>query len=1025
MRQRLASLSTLLAVAAMALPAAMAAADFPDPPDTTHPAAGNQLIAPAEALGRITLPPGFRATLFAGEPDVRQPIAMAFDPRGRLWVAENYTYAEARKNFDLSLHDRIVVFGDQDGDGRFDQRSVFWEGAQRLTSIALGSGGVYALCPPKLLFIPDADGDGHPDGEPQVLLDGFDAGPVRHNIANGLKWGPDGWLYGRHGIQAVSLVGLPGAPPAERIKLSCCTWRYHPTRRVFEVVTQGTTNSWGMDWDAHGEAFFINTVIGHLWHMIPGAHYRRMYGDDLDARAYGVIEQHADHVHWDASEKWNQSKPDKVSDGTSRAGGGHAHSGLMIYQGANWPAAWRDQLFTLNFHGRRLNMDVLEPQGSGFVGKHGADMVSFGDPWFRGVDLASGPDGGVFVLDWSDTGECHNANGVHRSSGRIFKITYGDPAPAKPIDLARLADLELVKLLQHADVWFERQARQLLQQRAAAGADLKDAAQALRALAAPGNDPVHRLRALWALHAIGAADEAWLAGLLADADEHVRVWALRLVTDRLPQRGLSTPTPPAPLSAATLERIAALARTEAAAPVRLALASALQRLPLSAVAAVAAPLLAHAEDAADHNLPAMLWYGVKDLAGSDPTALVALAKGSAIPLVRRYAARRLGEDVEAAPAPLGELLKLAAARDADFQADVLGGLGEALKGWRKARKPAGWDELQPLLAKHPDAAVRDRANQLNALFGDSGAQAENRRLALDPGTAVPQRRAALQALIESRPDDLRALCERLLDDRAVNAVAAHGLAAFDDAAIATLLVKRYRDGFAAEARPEVLSVLVSRPAFARVLVASIGPGEAQIPRADLTPFHVRQIRAFNDAALSKQLAENWGVLRDSSEDKLAQVAGWKAKLTPEALAKADKGRGRQVFSQTCSVCHKLFGEGAAIGPDLTGAGRDNLSYLLENIVDPSAVVAADYRLALVMLKNGQVLSGVINARTERTIAVQTMTERVTLERDDIDKIQESASSLMPEGLLQALGDDKVPDLIAYLMSHEQVPLPAK
>lgn len=346
------------------LPVPARADSFPEPVDTQ--ATENQPLTPAnEALRRLTLPPGFHASLFASEPDIRQPIAMTFDARGRLWVAENYTYGDGATPVDHTLRDRIVVFDDTHGDGHADRRSVFWDRGHMLTSIAIGLGGVYALCPPQLLFIPAAEGMDHPSGEPQVLLDGFDVVTARHTVANGLKWGPDGWLYGRHGILATSHVGRPGALESERVPLSCGIWRFHPGRRVFDVVARGTTNPWGMDWDGQGEGFFINTVIGHLWHLIPGAHYRRMYGEDPDPHAYGAIEQHADHVHWATGEAWTAVRSGGPTDATSAAGGGHAHSGLMIYQGSNWPKPFQDALFTLNFHGQRVNMDLLAPEALG------------------------------------------------------------------------------------------------------------------------------------------------------------------------------------------------------------------------------------------------------------------------------------------------------------------------------------------------------------------------------------------------------------------------------------------------------------------------------------------------------------------------------------------------------------------------------------------------------------------------------------------------------------------------------------
>ncbi len=228
-------------------------------------------MSPEDALKGMTLPDGFQVTLFAAEPDIHQPIALATDDRGRLWVAENYTYAEAAVNFDARMRDRIVIFEDVDQDGSFDKRTVFWDQGRRLTSLEIGYGGVWVLDAPNLLFIPDANKDDAPDGEPVVMLNGWDDNAARHTIVNGLRWGPDGWLYGRNGIMAISSVGVPGATPDQRLPLDCGVWRFHPTRRLFEVVCAGTTNPWGMDWDENGQLFFINTVIGHLWHVVPGS----------------------------------------------------------------------------------------------------------------------------------------------------------------------------------------------------------------------------------------------------------------------------------------------------------------------------------------------------------------------------------------------------------------------------------------------------------------------------------------------------------------------------------------------------------------------------------------------------------------------------------------------------------------------------------------------------------------------------------------------------------------------------------
>jgi putative heme-binding domain-containing protein len=317
--------------------------------------------------------------------------------------------------------------------------------------------------------------------------------------------------------------------------------------------------------------------------------------------------------------------------------------------------------------------------------------------------------------------------------------------------------------------------------------------------------------------------------------------------------------------------------------------------------------------------------------------------------------------------------------------------------------------------------VRDRVRDLSVVFGDGRALDDVKKIALDGKAELAARKAALQTLIDNRAPDLRAICERLLDTRFLNPVAARGLATFDDPAIGAVLVKAHGKFHPSE-RAQLLATLVSRPTFATALLDAIAAG--RIPRTDITAFDARQIRSFNDPALTKRLAEVWGEERESSADKKQQIARWKQMLTPATLAQADKSAGRATFTTACATCHTLYGQGGRLGPDLTGSGRDNLDYLLENIVDPSAVVSADFRMTVLHLQDGRVFNGMIAAKTDRTLTLQTMTEKLTLERSDIAKSEELPMSLMPEGLPDALGEKQMRDLIAYLMHKTQVPLPA-
>jgi putative membrane-bound dehydrogenase-like protein len=585
----------------------------------------NVPLAPEEALKRLTVPEGFRATLFAAEPDVAQPISMSFDDRGRLWVAECYSYESSGGPWNKPVRDRILIFEDTNGDGRFDKRTIFWNGARNLTSILPGFGGVWACSTPNFIFIPDRNGDDAPDGEPEILLDGWNDGKIGHCVFNGLTWGPEGWLYGTQGIQGDSLVGKPGTAAEQRTKFNGGLWRYHPTKRIFEIVCEGTTNPWGVDFDDHGQGFFTNCVIGHLWHLIPGAHYERMYGKDFTPNTYGLIKSASDHVHF-AGKEWQKSRTGAEHD---VLGGGHAHAGAMVYLGDNWPDKYRGTIFMQNIHGHRLNTDLLERNGSGYVGRHGPDFLRSTDPWYRGLAAMYGPDGGVYVSDWSDVGECHDTNSVHRTSGRIYKVVFGDPKPPAAFDLQKLSDAELVALHTHRNDWFVRHARRILQERAAAGRERAGVHKALREMLSGSADVPRKLRALWTLHATGGLDETALLALLDHESEHVRSWAVRLLgEDRNP-------------SDEALAKWTVLAEKDPSPLVRLFLASTLQRTPVARRVPVLTALLGRSEDAEDPNLPLMVWYALEPVVAADPARAADLAKSSKLPFVRQSIARRI------------------------------------------------------------------------------------------------------------------------------------------------------------------------------------------------------------------------------------------------------------------------------------------------------------------------------------------------------------------------------------------------
>ena len=963
-------------------------------------------LASEEAARTMVVPDGFRVTLFAGEPDVRQPIAFCIDDRARLWVAEAYGYPN---HSSTPGKDRILILTDADGDGRHDRRDVFYDQLNYVSGIEVGFGGVWVMSPPYFYFFADRDGDDRPDGEPRVVLDGFGNHANAHNMANGFAWGPDGWLYGTHGRTNWSMIGRPGTPHAERTRFDGGVYRYHPLRDVWEPYADGTTNPWGIDWNDHGEAFISNCVDPHLFHVIPGAHYEPWRSRDSSRFAYERIPAIADHLHFLGGK---DVRARLLTTAELDAGGGHAHCGTMVYLGDGWPERFRDTVFLNNVHGRRINNDVPRRQGSGYTAGHARDLMIATDPWFMGVTLAYGPDGSVFASDWSDTGECHSTRNTRRETGRIYKISYGEPRrSAANVDLASLDDAKLAELQIHRNDWFVRHARRLLHERSAAGRDMSAVHSRLHAMFVEQTAAPRKLRALWALHVTDGVDDTFLVEQLSNGSEYVRAWAARLLCeDAEPPR-------------AALARFAALAASDDSPLVRLHLASLLQRLSIAERWPIATALASRAEDATDSNVPLMLWYGVEPLVHDDFERFAALARSARIPLLRRHITRRIASFEDPGPGleRLTDGIASSGAGDLapslDIDADIVAGMLDGLEGRRRVDMPPSWPLAYAKLSGAGRSSLRDDARRLALVFDDPAALRELRSCVTSRSSTPDERRGALRALIARKVEDLPPLLFELLDDAEVRGSALRGLAEYDHAGTPSEVLGRYST-FDPLAKQDALQTLASRPNWAKDLLGAIDA--TKVPRKDLSAYTARQIERLGDANVVAELRRVWGELRSTSDEKARRVANLKRRLSRGTLADADSAAGRRVFDKVCASCHRLFDAGAEIGPELTGAQRSNLDYVLENLIDPGASVAKDFQMQVVTTTGGRVITGIAIDERSTSLTLQTVNERIVVPSAEIASREGSTDSLMPEGLIETLSFTDLRDLVAYLASPRQI-----
>jgi putative membrane-bound dehydrogenase-like protein len=954
-----------------------------------------------EAANAMKLPDGFSVQVMAHEPDILQPIAMAIDERGRVWVAEAFEYPVRAP--EGKGKDRILIFEDSDGDGYFDQRTVFAEGLNLVSGLEVGFGGVWVGAAPYLMFIPDKNGDDVPDAEPQILMDGWGYQDT-HETLNTFIWGPDGWLYGCHGVFTHSKVGKPGTPDKDRIPLNAGVWRYHPIRHQFEVFAHGSSNPWGVDFDDHGQAFCTACVIPHLFHFIQGARYQRQGGQHFNPFTYDDIKTIADHRHYLGA------VPHAGNNRSDEAGGGHAHAGAMIYLGGTWPEKYRNQIFMNNIHGQRLNMDTLHPDGSGFVGSHGPDFLLTGDMASQILNLRYGPDGNAYMIDWYDMNACHhgNVNGHDRSNGRIYKIVYGK-TQQQTVDLRKLTDDQLIALTLDKNDWHVRHARKVLQERAAEGKLAADVDSSLWQIATTNDDDTRRLRAMWALHVTGGINQARSLQLTQDASPYVRAWAIQLAFES-----------PAGQSKALLARMNQLAQQDDSQIVRLYLASALQRIAPADRWSIIESLVAHPVDAHDHNLPFMYWYAMEPLTDVDADRALALGlvAGQAIPLLREFTLRKIGS--KGTPDSLEPLVRgLRGADSVELQLTFIKAIRSALSGERSAKPPSGWDEIFQQLQAVNDSQVKLQTNCLAAKFGNASAKADLISLLENSTASLSDRGTALEALLDVRDQKLVETLQQLIADSQIRAQALRGLAQFDDAQTAKTILDQYAS-FSPEEKRLAVATLCSRENYAVELLQAIEANK--IPKTDLSADLARQLSFLKSERVEELLAKAWGSVRETSADKARLIEEYRKIFHDDSLPDADLAQGRAIFSKTCLQCHLLYGVGGQVGPDLTGSNRSDLNYLLTNIVDPSAVMAKEYQPTLLELDDGRVLIGIVNAEDDRTVTLKTAAELITVAKREIVDRALLIQSMMPEDQLKQFTPAEIRSLLAYLSAKQQTPI---
>lgn len=945
-------------------------------------------LSPSEAIEKMTLPPGFKMECICSEPTVINPTAMTFDEQGRIWVCESFEYprADAGKG-----KDRIKMLESSKGDGIFDKFTIIKEGLNIPCGIVMGNGGFYYTNSPDVVFA-HLDENGKIDKE-EVILSGFGRAD-RHELPNSLTWGPDGWLYGMNGVFNPTKLTNQG----KQFDFTCAVWRWHPKTKKFELFAEGTSNPWGLDYNLQGDWFLSCCVIKHLFHITQSGYYHRQGGP------YPSFTHKIDDTLVAKEEHYMA-----------------ANAGLCIYNGNAYPPEYRGIFFIGNLHGSQVNRDIVTRNGSTYVQKKGEDLIDAHDKWFMPVSTKVGPDGCVYIMDWYDKYHCYqdsNRPDLDRERGRIYRLSYKDTPRLKPFDLKKLQNFELLNMLAHENQWQRREAQRLLNERF--DASLLSPLQSL--VTGNGDKQTNAgMHALWLLCSRDFMDDAFHLQILGHPDMPTRNWAVRMAG----QLGK--------VSQVVYDKLLMLAK-DPSPDVRLQVAVSAGRLTEPDGLPILLAMLKNPENAKDPIIPNIIYNNLKPMVKTRGEELMKMLDenqdviAAFNPTVVKWLKECIaGSGVD--PAKFTAALKTALDKAGDDGAKQKAALNTCIDSFNAAsvkmddRQRAIPSSMRPAIH---DLAAKDGPAQLAAAqvalwWKDPAALEYARNTAADPKADAASRSLLIKSLGAWNDGANFKYFVGIFNDKeaplALRKDAANALGGIGGQNVATELLRNFKD-LPPELKAACVNNLVVNKDSAKAMLDAL---EAkQLASSDINSNNARAIAQLNDDTLLKRLTALWGKVKTEAErdpERVKVVAKMRQLL--QKMKPGDAAAGWKVFEKNCQQCHKIYGKGNDVGPDLTGVGRDNLDLILNSIFDPNLVIGEGYYQQQVKMKDGTVLTGLVAETTDKTLSLKIAGGEIKkLNRDDIAIHKPTTISLMPEELEKTMTEEEFNNLVAFMLTKE-------
>lgn len=1001
MNHRLLILLTVLAASYSESKRAEAAPPVPPPNNT-----GGEFFSPADSLKQFTVPDDLKIEQVLAEPEVRQPIFQNFDERGRMWVINylQYPYPEGLRILSKDKHhravydkiplppphhekgaDKITIHEDTNGDGKYDKHKTFVDGLNIASSFVKGRGGVWVLNPPYLLFYPDKDNDDVPDGDPVVHLEGFGLEDT-HSVVNSLRWGPDGWLYSSQGSTVSGKVKKPGQKDKEAIQtLGQLIWRYHPEKQIYEIFAEGGGNAFGVEFDDKGRLYSgHNGGNTRGFHYTQGSYYQKGFGK------HGPLSNPYAFGYFQAMKHANVPR--------------FTHN-FIIYEAETLPKKYWGHLFGIEPLQGRVVESKITGDGSSYQTEDLQRPVATTDKRFRPVDIKLGPDGAIYFCDMYEHQIAHGqhySGQVEKDDGRIYRLTAKNAKPLAPFDLGQKSSQELIAVLDHPNKWFRQQALRLF-------GDRKDAS-VIPALKQKlfSSEGQSALEALWALNLSGGFDESVAQKSLQHSDPYVRAWTIRLLCDDhqvSPEIG---------------QQLVALALTEPHVQVRSQLASSSKRLPAEPGLPIAFHLLSRSEDLDDVHVPLILWWSLEKRVAENRAELLAYFEKPEVwqyPLVEKYILERIMRRFASTGSRndllvCARLLELAPEKS---HAEILmAGFETAMKGRSQTSFPT---ELITAMSKYGGQSL-----SLGLRQGDQAAVEKALKIVADPKADNQKRLDLIQILGEVKvPQSVPVLLKIIQNssDLQLQIAAISALQQYPDESIGKVVTTQYPN-MSDDLRSAAQTLVSVRKPWAYEFLRSIDAGK--IDKATVPVETARKMTVYGDEGITALIAKHFGSITGATTEQMQQQIAAQQKMLSAATEEPDRYAGEKLFQKNCGKCHKLFGEGGEIGPDLTSFKRDDVGRMLVNIINPSNEIREGFETYLIVTEDGRTVNGFLADQDNNVIVIRSADgQSITVERDNIDEMLPQKKSLMPEGLLDKLSEKEVRDLFSYLRSSQPLP----